>query len=43
MKRDWDKILNMAAGIRKMTDTYALTYGELTAPPEIVHHQSLDD
>lgn len=42
MKRDWDKIKGMAAGIRKMSETYILTYGELAAPPEVVLDPSME-
>ena len=32
MKVEWDKILNLSVGIKKMSDTYRVTYGELAAP-----------
>lgn len=43
MKRDWSKIVKLVSGIRNMSDTYFENYGELAAPPEIVHDPSLDD
>jgi hypothetical protein len=43
MKVEWDKILNLSVGIKKMSDTYMVTYGELAASPEIVHGPSLDE
>ena len=42
MKRDWDKIMNMVHGTRRMSDRYLEAYGELGAPPEIVLDPSLD-
>ena len=27
MKKEWDKIKGMAAGIKKMSETYTLAYG----------------
>ena len=41
MKKDWDKIKGMAAGIRQMSETYTLTYGELAAP-EVVWDPSIN-
>lgn len=35
MKKDWNKIMNMVHGTRKMSDRYLEAYGELGAPPEI--------
>lgn len=29
MKVEWDRILNLSVGIKKMSDTYMVTYGEL--------------
>jgi hypothetical protein len=43
MKVEWDKILNLSVGIKKMSDTYMVTYGKLAASPEIVHGPSLDE
>jgi hypothetical protein len=43
MKVEWDKIVNLSGGVKEMSDTYMLTYGELAAPPEIVHDPSLDE
>lgn len=43
MKKDWEKIMNMVHGTRKMSDRYLEAYGELGAPPEIVLDPSLDD
>jgi hypothetical protein len=43
MKAEWDKIVGYPAGLRKMSDSYALTYGELAAPPEVVHDPSLGE
>lgn len=43
MKKDWNRIMNMVHGYRKMSDRYLEAYGELGAPPEIVLDPSLDD
>jgi hypothetical protein len=29
IKVEWDRILNLSVGIKKMSDTYMVTYGEL--------------
>lgn len=42
MKREWTKIINLVCGVRNISDTYFDNYGELAAPPEIVHDPSLD-
>lgn len=42
-KKDWNRIMNMVHGTRKMSDRYLEAYGELGAPPEIVVDPSLDD
>ncbi|KAI9774730.1 MAG: hypothetical protein M1839_001650 [Geoglossum umbratile] len=43
MRKDWAKIGNMVHGLRSMSDTYFLMYGELGAPAEVVSDPSLDD
>lgn len=43
IKRDWDKIMNLAFNVRKISDTYLDEYGELCGPPEIVVDPSLDE
>lgn len=43
MKVEWSKIVNLAQGVRKMSDTYFQDYGELAPPPEIIHDPSLDE
>ena len=43
MRKDWAKIENMVHGIRNMSNTYFLIYGELGAPAEVVADPSLDD
>lgn len=40
--KDWTKIMNMAHGTKKMSDTYLEDYGELGMPPRIVVDPSLD-
>lgn len=42
MRKDWDKIMNMVHGTRRMSDRYLEAYGKLGAPPEIVLDPSLD-
>lgn len=43
MKVAWDKIVGLSAGLRSMSDTYLLEYGELAPPPELIPDPSLDD
>jgi hypothetical protein len=43
MKRDWDKILNLAHSVKTISDTYFEDYGELSAPPKVVADPSLDE
>ncbi|KAI9769444.1 MAG: hypothetical protein M1839_003658 [Geoglossum umbratile] len=43
MKVEWDKLMNLAHRVRKISDTYLENFGELGAPPEIVVDPSLDD
>lgn len=43
MKGEWSKIINLAQGVRKMSDTYFQNYGGLAASPEIVYDPSLDE
>ncbi|KAI9776297.1 MAG: hypothetical protein M1839_000457 [Geoglossum umbratile] len=43
MRKDWVKIKNMVHGVRSMSETYFLTYGELSAPAEVVSDPSLYD
>jgi hypothetical protein len=42
MKKEWDKINGMAAGVRKMSEAYTLAYGDLAPPPEILRGPSMD-
>jgi hypothetical protein len=41
MELDWKKLMNMADGIRKVSDTYVEKYGALDRPPT-VHDPTLD-
>ena len=43
MKRDWSKIVKLVSGVTNMSDAYFENYGELAAPPEIVHDPWHDD
>ena len=43
MKGDWDKIMNLVHGVKKVSDTYLQDYGDFGASPEIVLDPSLDD
>lgn len=43
IKKDWDKIMNIVYGTKKMSDKYLKAYGELGTLLEIVLNLSLDD
>jgi hypothetical protein len=42
MEQEWKKLMNMADGIRKVSDTYVEKYGALDRPPTVVHDPLLD-
>jgi hypothetical protein len=42
MELDWVKLMNMADGIRKISDTYVEKYGALKRPLTVVHDPTLD-
>ena len=42
MELDWTKLMNMADGVRKASDTYAEKYGALGRPPAIAYDPILD-
>ncbi|KAI9778773.1 MAG: hypothetical protein M1839_007863 [Geoglossum umbratile] len=43
MKAEWDKIMNLAHNVRRISDTYLENFEEFGAPPEIAVDPSLDD
>ncbi|KAI9761716.1 MAG: hypothetical protein M1840_001720 [Geoglossum simile] len=43
MKVEWDKLMNLAHRVRKISDAYLENFGELSGPPEIVVDPSLDE
>jgi hypothetical protein len=42
MELDWKKLMDMADGVRKVSDTYVEKFGALERPPTIVHDPILD-
>ncbi|KAI9739570.1 MAG: hypothetical protein M1834_006288 [Cirrosporium novae-zelandiae] len=42
MATEWKRLLNMATGIRTLSETYVQKYGVLAGPPNIVYDRTLD-